>query len=208
MFFSKVATLFTATVCLALSSYAFGAEKANIKICSDVATDNLLFPAYGITVPKGWKCRAVAPDAKSPIDLIVWDKGGKRFLIGENSLSLSDIKNELKGIPGLDVKEPQRTIRLFVEAFLADKQVIHTLIAKQFSDQFIKLPRAILFSKNNDLTVIYGNQGEKEHKGKQQDFQTAIFLKKDGGSKELSVGCYGCTPDEFFSLVVNPVIQK
>jgi hypothetical protein len=182
-------------------------QKPEMVPCSQIKASPV-YSSYGLTVPSGWKCYTAAPKGSDAFQLIVWDKNNQRIAMSEDTLTQKYSKEELTGFPDTNLKEPLRTVRLMVEAFLADKKVINNLVIKGFSDAVIKTPHAILFNPDNKMIAIYGNQGKKEHQGKMQDFQSAMLIKKDGGNKALSVVCYGCSANEFFSLVVNPVIQK
>jgi hypothetical protein len=91
---------------------------------------------------------------------------------------------------------------MMIESDLADPKVVNNEEFRQFSNVALKYPRGVLFSKNNNRVVAY-----RQHPTEENTFASMIFIK-DKADKYLNAACDGCTADEFFSLVINPVIQQ
>jgi hypothetical protein len=199
--------------CLAVSALTF-AGQANAweraQPCS-VSKQPFSLSKYGLSTPKGWSCFLPS----HPNRLIEWKQGDKTADFTERDLRELLSPKEQKEIPTFGKIEPLRSIRMFVESFLADEKALATneFWAKS-AKQFLPKPKGILFSKNNEYTVNYGNSGIEdvilgsEPKETPVSFQTVMIFKKRQPYRHLDIETEGMSPDEVFSLLINPVIQK
>jgi hypothetical protein len=177
--------------------------------CNSVSnTANLPFLSYQLKVPKGWECTAYSDEKSDSDTFFYWKNGDKEIALIEEKTTKKLTKEELGGFPDKEAKEPMRSIRMTLEAFLSDTGKTTNPVFQKFSAEFLPKPKAALFSKNNERVAFYTNLGMTVRKGKDVTEQSIMIYRKDYDDKFLSVGCYGLTPDEVFSLVINPVIQQ
>jgi hypothetical protein len=187
---------------------------ANAQVTKRISCDELKSPLtyskYGLKTPQadtGWKCFNFFRNNQL-LDAIAWESGDKRISIIEGEFEpleeVSEYVYENQKAPF-----PEKDIRLFAESFLADEKFVKkNHWTESLATGYANQTKGLLFSKNNKYTVVYQNEGIHEWKGKKVINQNARFLLKGKSDKYLNVSCYGCTPDEFFSLVINPVIQQ
>jgi hypothetical protein len=171
----------------------------------------LPFQAYGLQTPKGWSCDISVFSNR----LIYWTKGDESAKFFEENLKDVLSSKNKKSIAELEQREPLRSIRMFIEGFLGDQNALaQNAFWEKSAKQFLPKTKGILFSKNNEYIVVYGNSGAQEMlvrstmKEEPALQQTVIIFKKGQHYKHLNIETVGMTPDEVFSLLINPVIQK
>jgi hypothetical protein len=192
--------------CIGLSSQAQGERIRPETDCAE-ASFPLPYLSYGITTPpqqEGWRCTSVMIEALPPPNRMVdWKKSGKKIefteLVLDDQLS-SFLRQE-------DPQEPEATIRLFVEIFFQDKNLLEkNEPLKSTSEIYADSINGIAWSKYNERAIAYTfNEGNKENN---EEEQTKAFIFKKGQDKEfMVVDCWGCSLQEFFSLIIEPVVQ-
>jgi hypothetical protein len=172
----------------------------------------LHYKEYGLSLPNGWVCaaREDKDDITNTANVwVTWKSGDKEISLVENSF-IWDVDESVKNVVAPNAKEPLKSIRFYTELLLADKKIlankneeIQSMVA-----EFLQLPSGVLFSKNNTVAIVYNNNGTTRWNGKEVSFQGSNIYKISNAGKFLSITYYGLTPDEVFSLVINPVIQQ
>jgi hypothetical protein len=200
--------LFLAFVCCFVSTAV--AQRMPPRLpCSQIATPGFLL--FGLETPPGWQC-TVSSDSKNPSRFpVLWIKGQQEILSSMDSMDdwKSDSRKYGKSVPGFGMNYPQAVIRDYLEFFLADSNKLkNNPYLSENARLFAGNPKAILFSKNNDFVVVYHNNGATKRKGKEVSWQNAYIFKKSDSKNLLNVSCFGCSPDDFFSLIINPLIQR
>jgi hypothetical protein len=180
------------------------------------ASFSLPYLSYGITTPlqqEGWRCTAFLVENLPPPNRSVdWKKSGKKIEFSEKILN-----DELSSLLRQKNKQqPEATIRFFVELFFRDKNVLKkNKPLKDTSEIYADSINGIVWSKYNEQAIAYTfHEGNKEISGEEQiddafKAQANAFIFKKGQDKEfLMVNCWGCSLQEFFSLIIEPVIHN
>jgi hypothetical protein len=182
------------------------------KVACDEFKSPLPYAEYGVETPNkesGWSCSVLVFDGMTP-DTVSWESGNKQILFGNYDPPPPDTAETQRALH-LDPKipEPLKSLRLYAESFLGDDKFKGRNKFTETSVQsYFDKPKAILFSKNNERIVVYQNNGLMKVSGAERIYQTAEIFRFDKADRLVNVTCKGCTPDEFFSLVINPVIQQ
>jgi hypothetical protein len=165
----------------------------------------LLYADYGLKTPpvkSDWKCDVIWWKDNASNPLILWQKNKTKISFSKGEIGKGDFSIFEKYVDRNNkLTEPMRSIRLRVEAYLGTKEFIKkdentALLVKQFQAD----PKAILFSPNNDRVIFYDHM---------KNYDQFVHVYRTNDEKHyLTVSCSGCTADEFFSMVVNPLIQK
>jgi hypothetical protein len=193
-----------------VAANVFAAGERTIQTPCEKLNAPLSSLAYGVTTPVGWSCVEIKGDKKKQFPVYyIWKKGDKSIEFVLNNQSDEVEENGKNRMLGEKVSEPQKSVRYYTELFLADDEIIKRAGFSRSSLFMYPMPKAVLFGKNNDKVVVYMNSGEVGiGEEKKQNYQSASVYRKNTGKGRLIFSCKGCTPDEFFSLVINPVIQK
>jgi hypothetical protein len=168
------------------------------------------YQAWGYETPNDWACFYVPSDSAvkdsegSPY--YSWRTDGKEIRIFH-----APIARVFSGVNLPKEQQPQATIRYLMESFLGDETVLQN--DKAVSNEarlMLPNPKGVFFSRNNEKVVAYNNSGVPQRRGAKDKrmFQSAQIFSNTDKEMCLAFSCSGCTPDEFFSLVINPVIQK
>jgi hypothetical protein len=180
-----------------------------VHISCDSYKKALSYKNFGLNTPpksSGWTCNVEWAKIDPSNTITVWQKNKKRILFSQYKVGKFDLGAFKQYIDhASSIPEPMKTIRLNTEAFLgspefAKKNEMTAGLVAQFAPE----PKAILFSPNNERILIY--EGNKEHKA--EGMHSVDVYRKDDAQYYLDVVCMHCTADEFFSMVVNPLIQK
>jgi hypothetical protein len=194
--------------CIGLSSQAQGEPIRPIEADCAEAPFPLSYLSYGVTVPsqqEGWSCTAYMDARLSPPNsMVTWEKSGKKIEFSEKILN-----DELSSLLRQKNKQqPEATIRFFVELFFQDKNVLKkNEPLKSASEIYADSINGVVWSKYNERVIAYiFDEGNKENS---EEEQTKSLIFKKGQDKEfLMVNCWGCSLQEFFSLIIVPVVQN
>jgi hypothetical protein len=205
----RVLSVLWFAACVSMSSQAQGEYIRPIEAdCAEVSFP-LSYLSYGVATPpqqEGWRCTAlISPSLPPPNSSVTWKKSGKRIKLSDltfDEMAPDDFLRQK------NKQEPEATIRYFVELFFKDENVLK-------KDESLKYDReihansinGIAWSKNNERAIAYiFDEGNKENN---EEEQANAFIFKKGQDKEfLVVGCWGCSLQEFFSLIIEPVIHN
>jgi hypothetical protein len=184
-------------------------QKPEMVPCSQIKASPV-YAAYGLSTPEGWKCAAPVKNSKLPPAVFYWQKDNKRIYFFSDGFHQPVSKEDEKNLPGLaSLKEPQRAIRLDAECLVGQsKQYENAPGYKDLTKECAQKPRGLLSSRDRKQVVFYTDEGMVEHRGKKVALFDALIYKKDDSRNVLNAACYGCNAEEFFSYVINPVIQK
>jgi hypothetical protein len=182
---------------------------ATVKESCAVYPGTLPYLSFGISSPSQtspWKCE-VLPGKKAP-EGVIWIQGKKTLVFSTDEYSANGMRADMLGLDGKT--QPYFTdIRAYAEILLNDANTVKKgTNLFTLAQEYRMNPKAILFSPNNARVAVYFNRGEQTVRHEKTTSQYARIFDKKNLKSFLNVGCFGCTPDEFFSLVINPVIQK
>jgi hypothetical protein len=191
------------------ASSAFAYEKVIPLPCNQVK--NLAFSSWGLKKPTDWKCTAYVSARTHESHLVMWEKEEKAIgiSISEAETWQTDEKQWKKQVPSYGLQNPFASVRNYLEFFFAEPDKLkNNPYLKANADYSLGLPKAVLFSKNNQNMIVYQNNGDHLFKGKKVIWQNAYVFRKDDKKHYLAVDGYACSPDDFFSLIINPLIQR
>jgi hypothetical protein len=192
-----------------MSSQAQDEYIRSIEVDCAEASFPLPYLSYGVATPpqqEGWRCTAIiSPSLSPPNSTVDWEKSGKRIKFSDATLG-EMIPDDL--LPQKNKQEPEATIRYFVELFFKDKNVLKKSESLKYASEiYAGSINGIAWSKNNERAIAYTfDEGNKENN---EEEQTDAYIFKKGQDKEfLVVSCWGCSLQEFFSLIIEPVIHN
>jgi hypothetical protein len=194
--------------CISISSQAQDERIRPIETDCAEAPFPLPYLSYGITVPPQqgeWSCTAyMDADLSPPNSTVTWEKSGKKIEFFELILS-ERIPDDL--LPKKNKQQPEATIRSFIEIFFKDKNVLKKNESlKNASEIYADAINGIVWSKYNERAIAYTFYGGNQETNEREE--TNAFIFKKGQDKEfMVVNCWGCSLQEFFSLVIAPVVQ-
>jgi hypothetical protein len=197
-----------------IANAAFAATSSTLPLkrlpCSSFKLP-LPYVEFGFKTPdaaSGFSCTVLtAKDQNSSVG-VRWKKKDLRIDFDAGTYSFYGAPSNTFGFHYKGTPQ-NREVRMMFEGFFSDPEFIKKYKeGKDWTEGLLPLPKAVLFSPNNERAVIYQNQGMINLYGENQTSQVAeVVLKKDP-KKFLSIHCLGCTVDEFFSWLINPLIQK
>jgi hypothetical protein len=200
----------TLTACAGSQVVDSSQQDGTARVSCDKLAASPIYVSYGMTVPQGWTCSEISNDPKEPNPVYyTWTNGNKLirlFMLQRHDANYEEAKTRMLGA---DVAEPLKSIRYYTELYLGDATVLENANLTGAAQLMAQPPRGLFFSKNNAYVVIYSNSGEIQLGNEPKQLrQSASVYQMNGKEKPLIVSCRGCSVDEFFSLVINPVIQQ
>jgi hypothetical protein len=189
-----------------VATNAFALPQPNKLACADYKKP-LPFVAYGYAIPdknSGFECHVAGNDP-----LVIWKKGDRSISFAEVAFVPFDelLDNALFGEEKL--MEPMKSIRVFSESFLADESFVKR---NEFTSGFVKTyldkPKGLFFSKDNQRVLVYLNDGINTFQNRKVSAQSARVYLKGKSDKYLEVSCFDCSSDEFYSWLINPILQQ
>jgi hypothetical protein len=160
------------------------------------------------TPPKesGWACMVAWMKNDQSHPFVIWKKNKDKILLSEAKIGIMDL---IAFKPYIDhaatTPEPMKSIRLNTEAYLGSPEFAKkNELTAGLVEQFAPNPKAILFSPNNERILVY----DRNSRPKGGRMQSVAVYRKGDAQHYLNVVCELCGADEFFSMVINPLIQK